>query len=223
VSATDYADRLNDLRLLARRRPELSARDQADQLVLYADKLRAFDRRDVETALARTWKFWPEWAELEDAVKDARNERTAGVRAEVSRGWRPNLAQAANAALGLLSNAHVRELERLREKEPVVHQQIVNDIARWFEPHASAALAARGDEIREFRVMATERVERELGKPWRRILDEEAAARGTSAPVGAIGFSTMGQASRAVVGSGLASIGRPSDYRKASAQEEDAA
>src|SRR4051812_21242286 len=151
MSGTDYTDQLNALRLLARRRPELNARVQTDQLVLYAGKLRGYDRRDVDAVLARTWKFWPDWSELEEALSAARDDRTAEVRSQVARGWQPDLSQAANIALGFLANCHLRELDRMRDEQPEVRQQLVNDLARWFQPYAADVAKAEPPRWRQLR------------------------------------------------------------------------
>ena len=80
MSSTNITELLDELRLLARRRPEVSAGDQSKQLVLYAERLARMDPRDSRSALARRWKFWPDWNELLEAVEEeklAREHRQA--------------------------------------------------------------------------------------------------------------------------------------------------
>lgn len=175
--AVDHAPALNQLRLLSRRRPDLTPADQGDQIGLYAVRLATLDPRDVAAALSRTWRWWPDWHELEEAVHAASAERKAAYRARLghSVGDMPSLTQAVNVAFSFLDDAHLRLLDTL---EPGARQRIVRDCAEWFRPHAADAVrASTPAERRQFGGMVAEFVERRMGKAWK-----DAISRAVKAP-----------------------------------------
>jgi len=194
---------LSRLRSMVRMPKDMAGVDLEMQQTDYVRVLAKYPPEDVEAGVLRyaeQHKFWPTLSELLEAIGQARESRqitgpaTANPLAELS--------QAVNVAFGFLSNAHLRELDRL---DPHRRQQIVNETARWFLPYWREAIGAQGQPaMRPWIAMINEFIEAKLGKSWRQILDEERAARGPDlAPVP--GFKTLD----AALEKGLAQTAEP--------------
>ncbi len=155
---------------------------------LWHDKLGRLDPHVVTRAFDRWIDSRTVWPLPKTLLPLVEAERAAALPAPRTASPASERSQAVNAAFGLLSSAHLRELDRV---DPKLRCRIVEETADWFLPYWREATKAKGqEEIRPYIASVNEFVERRLGKSWRQILEEELAARG-AAPQPVRGFKQV--------------------------------